>query len=99
MHIFDADTEVVEVIGKVLGHLFGQGGDQNALVFGGALIYFGNEVVDLSVSRFDDDFRVDKSRRTDDLLGHLRSVLFFKITGGCRNVDRLVNVAVKLVKA
>ena len=46
---------------------FGEGGDEDAFVFGGAGADFADEVVDLAGGGFDGDFGVDEAGGSDDL--------------------------------
>jgi hypothetical protein len=47
VHVAGADADFAVVAGDVFGHAFGEGGDQDALVVGGAVADLGEEVVDL----------------------------------------------------
>ena len=48
VHVAAADAYFGVVAGEVFGHALGEGGDEDALVFCGAVADFGEEVVDLA---------------------------------------------------
>ena len=48
MHVAAADADFGVVVGEVFGHALGEGGDEDALVFCGAVADLGEEVVDLA---------------------------------------------------
>ena len=62
VQIADLDAQFQEVVGEVLGHLLGEGGDQDALVLLGARADLVHQVVDLALGGLDDDLRVDRGR-------------------------------------
>ena len=92
------DAESVEVFGQLLGHAFGEGGDEHAFVFCQGLADFDHEVVDLVVARSHIDGRVQQAGGSNDLFHHdpFRT-LKLKIRRGGTHVDGLVDNAVKLV--
>ena len=71
MHVAHAHAVFVEVFGQVLGHLFGEGGDERAHAAGGDVLDFRHDVVDLGGAIGGDgaDFnrRIDEAGRADDL--------------------------------
>ena len=68
MHVAAADADLGVVVGEVLGHALGEGGDEDALVDGGAGADLGEEVVDLALDGADFYLRVDEAGGADDLL-------------------------------
>jgi uncharacterized protein YcfJ len=48
VHVAAADADLGVVVGEVFGHALGEGGDEDALVDGGAVADLGEEVVDLA---------------------------------------------------
>ncbi|GAA3187333.1 hypothetical protein GCM10020255_084690 [Rhodococcus baikonurensis] len=71
MQVADANTEFEKVIGQIFRHLLGQRRDQHTLVAFRSLADFVNEIVDLSLGRFDDDLGIDQSSRANHLLDEL----------------------------
>ncbi len=70
MKVTNAQAELVVVAGQVLGHLFCQRRDEDALVPGGPGPDLGHEVVDLAADGPDLELRVGQPRRADDLFDH-----------------------------
>ena len=68
VQIADVDAQVAQIIGQFLGRFFGQGRDQRALLFGGALANLLHQVVNLPRQRFEGDLRVHQAGGADDLL-------------------------------
>ena len=68
MHVAAADADLGVVVGEVFGHALGEGGDEDALIFGGAVADLGEEVVDLTFDGPDFDGGVDEAGGSDDLL-------------------------------
>jgi uncharacterized protein YcfJ len=76
VHVAAADADLGVVVGEVLGHALGEGGDEDALVDFGAGADFGEEVVDLALDGADFYLRVDEAGGADDL--------FYDDAGGLR---------------
>ncbi|CAM5515778.1 hypothetical protein SCYAM73S_08673 [Streptomyces cyaneofuscatus] len=87
----DLDAELQEVVGEVLRHLLGEGGDQDPLVALGALADLVHQVVDLALGGFDDDLGVDQAGGADDLLDEAVSARELVLPRGGGEVDRLVD--------
>ena len=68
VEVLHPDAVLEEVVGEVLGHPLGQGGDQDALAALGPLADLAHQVVDLAGGRLQDDLRVDQAGGPDDLL-------------------------------
>ena len=68
MQVAGADAVLQQVVGEVLGHLLGQGGDQDPLVALGPEPDLAHQVVDLALGRLDDHLRVDQAGGPDQLL-------------------------------
>ena len=98
MHIPHLCAEVVQILGQILRHLLCEGGYKHALLFGSAYIYFGNQIVNLPVCRADGNFRIKQPRRSYYLLGNLRRVVLFKLTGRSRYKYCLIDVGIKFLK-
>ena len=71
VQVADLDPRLAQIVGQILGHLLGEGGDQAALVPLDAPAHLRDEVVDLPVRLLDLDGRIDQTRRPDDLLDDL----------------------------
>ena len=69
------DAHLQQVIGQVLGHLLGQRGHQHAFVGRGALADLADQVVDLTLGRFDHDLRIHQSGGANDLFDELAAGL------------------------
>ena len=72
---------LVEVIGQILGHAFGERGHQHALSALDADVDLGEQIVDLRLRRPHVEDRVDQPRRPHDLLDHLPRVLMLVVGG------------------
>ena len=68
------DAVLVEVLGKVLGHPLGQGGDQHPLAFFHAFAHFAEQVVHLAAGGAHFQRRVDQAGGPHHLLHHLAGV-------------------------
>ena len=98
VHIPAADTHIGEIVGQVLRHAFGQRGHQRALPGFDLSVDGFDQIVDLAIYRADEDLRIQKARRPDDLLRDLAGaeLLVFSRCGG--DVDPLVNPFFKFIK-
>ena len=91
---------VQQVFGQLLGHTFGQCGDQDTFFALGALQDFVQKVVNLVFAGAHIDFRIEQSRGTNDLFYHDPFGLLQLIVGrGGRYVDGLMEHVVELFKA
>ena len=75
MEVFDADARLRQVIGKILGHFFRQGRDQDLVFVFGLPADLTDEVVNLSLDGADVDLGIQEAGRADDLLGAEQLVL------------------------
>src|SRR5208337_1107642 len=90
VHVAHPDPIFVQIFGQVLGHSFGQRGDQRAVAASRRLLDLAQEVVDLAEPRADLDRRVDEAGRTDDLLDeHAGRLLQLPVSRGRRDTDGL----------
>ena len=98
VHIAHLDARCLQVVGQILGHLFGQRCDQHAFAFGGTRVDFADQVVDLPLDRAHHDLRIEQAGWTDNLLDHLPGTgqLIFAGRGG--NIDDLVESLVELLE-
>ena len=97
VQVLDLDATLGQVGREFLGHLLGEGGDEDALVAFDAQTHLFEEIIDLSLGGFDDDERIDEARRTNDLLDH--PVRAFELVGTRRRgeVDGLADALRELV--
>ena len=98
VHILDLDPLLGEVIGEILGHFFGQGGHQYPLLPLDAGVDLAQQIHHLPFHRAHRDDRVQKTRGTDDLLRHLRTVPALVLAGGGGDKDHLVEFGLHLLK-
>ena len=75
VHVAAADADLGVVVGEVLGHALGEGGDEDALVYGGAVADLCEEVVDLALDGADFDLGVREACGADDLFDNHTSRL------------------------
>ena len=95
MQIFYPDADFLHVIRKVFRHALGQCSDKYLVVIFDLLIYFADEVIDLSFHRAHLYLGIQQSRRPDDLLCPEQFVLLL-IIGRCRGYEHhLVNMRLK----
>ena len=91
---------IEQVFGQLLGHTFGQRGDQDTFFAFGALQNFVQKVVNLVFAGAHINLRIEQSRGSDDLFYHDPFSLLQLIVGrGGRNVDGLMEHVVELFKA
>ena len=67
----DLNPQLHQVVGQVLGHALGEGGDQHPLPPLHSLVDLPHQVLDLALGRPDDHLWVHQARGADDLLHHL----------------------------
>ena len=68
--ITDFHAEILVVVGEILRHLLGEGSDEYTLVLFDSDIDLRKQVVNLSLSGLDDDLRINKTGRTNDLFNN-----------------------------
>ena len=100
MQVAAAQTHLEQVVGEVLGHLLGEGGDEHPLAALDPTVDRLDEVVDLALGGLDDDLGVDEPGGPHDLLDHppLRLLDLVGRRRG-RQEDALVDPLVELVEA
>ena len=98
MDVGDLDVAFFEVIGEILGHTFGERGDQGALVLGDAAVNFLHQVINLALGGAHFNFRVQEAGGADDLFGGFGRVGEFVFARGGGDIDGLVNVLLELGK-
>ena len=98
MKITDTDSHIFHILGKILGHSFGESCDQHFVFPGGFFCYFRNQVVYLSLYRAHLHLRIQKTGRTDDLLGAEKLMVVFIISRGSRYKQNLVQFILKFFK-
>jgi hypothetical protein len=89
VEVLDPDPLLGQVVGEVLGHLLGQGGDQHPVAVGHRPVDPLAEVVDLAGGGHDVDLGVDQAGGPDDLLHHVGAVLQLPWPRGGREQDDL----------
>src|SRR5690606_15552010 len=90
VEVADPQALLEQVVAEVLGHLLGEGGDEDPLVALDALVDLADEVVDLALGRAHDDLGVDQPGGADDLLDDRGGDLELVGAGGGRHEDHLV---------
>ena len=100
VHVAAADADFGVVAGEVFGHALGEGGDEDALVVGGAVADLGEEVVDLAFDGADFYLRVDEAGGADDLFDDDAGG-FGELVGAGRggDVDDLAGAGLELFEA
>ena len=98
VHIAHANSVFGEVFCQVLGHFFGQRGDQGPLALRGRGVDFADQIVDLPFDRADEDLRVKKTSGADELFGNIGRVLALVVAGCCRDENRLMNLGFELIE-
>ena len=99
VHVTAGYADLGVVVGEVLGHALGEGGDEDALVFADAVADFREQVVDLSLYRADFNRRIDQAGGTDDLFyDHASRLGEFVRAGSSGDVDDLPGAAFELVE-
>ena len=71
VQVADAHADVTQVIGQILGGAFGERGDEHAFLLRGALANLFEQVVDLSLERFDCIQQDGVAKRFLPKLGHV----------------------------
>ena len=98
VHIADADAVFLQKGGQILCHLFGQGGDEDALLPGCDLCDLAHEVVHLILDGPDLDLGVEQTRGADDLLHDLPRPLQLIGRGRGGDADDLMDLGGEFVK-
>ena len=98
VHVAGFDSGGGEVLGQVLGHFLCQSRDQAALSPVDLGVDLADEVVDLPLDGPDEDLRIQKARRADDLFGQLPGAFALVGSRRRRDVYPLVNPLFKLFK-
>ena len=98
VHVAHFDAVVLQIVGEILRHLLGEGGDQHSLFPGGAGVDLADEVVDLPLHRPHLDLGVQQTGGTNDLLHDLARPGTLVLTGGGGDVDHLVEPLFKLLE-
>ena len=98
MQIAHADAAFVQVFGQAFSHLFSQGCDEHALLFGDGFVDFAQQVVHLPGGGAHDDPGIQQSRGADELLHRLQRMLGLVGAGRGRYEHRLPNARLKFVK-
>ena len=92
------DADLFQIVGEVFRHAFRECCHEYALLPLDAFFDFPEEVVNLSLERTYLDFRVEQSRRADDLLRNLLGMSEFILSRRCRDEDDLVDARCEFLK-
>ena len=99
MDICGLYLELEEIVVELLGHAFGEGSDECALVALYALLYFFEKVVDLVGRRYDADKRVEQACRAYHLLyDHALALLKLIVGRGGAHIDCLACHALEFLE-
>ena len=96
VEVLDPDPGLGQVVGQVLRHFFGQGGDQDLVFAVGLPADLADQVVDLALDGADVDLGIQKAGRPDDLLGPEQLVLLLVGAGRRGDKEHLVDVGLEL---
>ncbi len=93
------DIDAFEVVRQALRHLLGQRRDQHPFAFFGRLADLADQMVDLSLGRYDGDRRVQEPGRPDNLLRVHPAGYFLFVSGrGRTDKDRLIDQLTELIE-
>ena len=98
VHIPHLDAFLLQIIGQVLCHPFGQGGDQHTLVLLLPQTDLVQQIIDLPFCRPHFNFRIQQAGGADDLLHDLAGAAALVLGGGCADVNDLVGTVLELLK-
>src|ERR1017187_6858274 len=99
VHVTAANAHLAVVLGQVLGHALGQGGDQHPLILLRATANLVQQVVNLSLHRTHFHLGIDEASRANDLLHHYARRLGQFVRAGCRgNIHSLVYAMLEFLK-
>src|SRR5665213_1053647 len=93
MHL---DPQLAKVLGQILRHPFGQGGDQDTLLLYYPFANAFDQKIDLALGRPYLHRGIDQPGRADHLLHHLGTVGVFVRTWGGGDIDRLTDGLLEL---
>ena len=97
MEVLGADADVCKVLGEIFGEFFGEGGDENAIIF---LCFYADlfeDVVDLIFCWLYCDDGVEEAGGAEDLLDDFAAGLFYLVgAGGGGDVDDLLDAFLDL---
>ena len=93
-----ANPHLQEIVGQVLGHLLGDGGDQHPLVRRRPPADLGQQIVDLSPSGPDDDLGVHQAGGADQEFHGLRTAPALEGTGSGGHADHLTGTVQPLIE-
>src|SRR5919201_2690026 len=94
----DPEAVLHQVVGEVLGHLLGQGGDERALALLGASADLVHQVVDLVARLAHLHLRIDDAGRPNDLLDDPRGVVALELAGSGGHEHDLTRAREELVE-
>ena len=99
VNVSTLDIEFCKISRKLFSHTLGERSDEGALTEVDTFLNFFDKVVNLSLRRADNDNRIEKTRRADNLLGHNAFTLGKLIVGRCcANIYNLVGESFKFLK-
>ena len=99
MEVAGVDAHAHQIVGEILGHAFGESGDQHPLVAGGPGLAFPHKVVHLALGGTDFHGRVHQAGGPDDLFGQQAlTAVQLPLAGRSRNIDGLMDAFQKFLK-
>ena len=98
MQIAHTHTCLLQIFRQILCHALRQCSHQHTLARGGNLIDFAQQIINLSLNRADFNLRVQQACRADNLLNYIVCLLQLILRRRSRNINRLLDLRLKLVK-
>lgn len=99
MQVANPQALLQKVLREVLGHLLRQRGDEHAITLRHPLLHVHDDVVDLTLRRLYDDFRVDQTGWPHHLLDDLHGVRLLELGRSRRHENALIHSLERLFES